>query len=160
MLAHSNVCLFHQPSNVKLGFEAFDHINSTPISRSNYCSVTTCKSLEMAVSGSKRSDAWKFFEKTGSKNVTCKLCTKAAKQLAYMYHGGTTNLWDHLLHVHADKYKPNKRMNSQHTMDTSMRKCSGARTKVISELVLDVHVVTMDLWPLTIVEGGATHCLL
>ena len=110
----------------------------------------------MAVSGSERSDVWKFFEKTGSKNITCKLCAKAAKQLAY--HGGTTNLRDHLLRVHADKYKPTKGMDSQQTMDTFVRKCSGARTKVIDELVLDV--VTMDLRPIAIVEGAGMHRLL
>ena len=112
----------------------------------------------MAVSGSEKSDVWKFFEKTYSKNVhvTCKLCRKAAKQLAY--HGDTTNLQYHRLHVHADKYKPTKTMDSQLTMDTFVRKCSGARTKVIDELVLDV--VAMDLRPLGVVEGGGMHRLL
>ena len=81
---------------------------------------------------------------------------KAAKQLAY--DGGTTNLRDHLLHVHADKYKPTKRIDSQQTKDAFVRKCFGAETKVIDELVLDV--VTTDLRPLAIVEGGGMHHLL
>ena len=110
----------------------------------------------MAVSGNERSDVSKFFEKTGSKNVTCKLCAKAAKPLAY--HAGTMNLRDHLLCIHLDKYKSTKRMDSQQTMDTFVQKCSGARMKVINELVLDV--VTMDLQPLAIIEGSGMHHLL
>ena len=66
-----------------------------------------------SASRAESSDVWKHFDKTGTKNVTCRLC---AKQLAY--HGGTTNrLRDHLTRVHMDKYKPAKRTDDQITGD-------------------------------------------
>ena len=97
-----------------------------------------------STSSTERSDVWKH----GTKNVTCRLC---AKQLAY--HGGTTNLRDHLTRVHMDKYKPAKRTDDQPSLETFVRKCSDARAKLINELIVDV--VTMDIRPLAIVDGEA-----
>ena len=117
-------------------------------SRASGTSNTSC------ASSTERSDVWKHFDKTGTKNVTCRLCTK---QLAY--HGGTTNLRDHLTRVHMDKYKPAKRTDDQPSLETFVRKCSDARAKLINELIVDV--VTMDIRPLAIVDGeGMRHLLL
>ena len=49
-------------------------------------------------------------------------------------------------------------MDSEQTLETFMRKCSGARAKVIDELVLDV--MTVDLRPLAIVERERMRHLL
>ena len=106
-----------------------------------------------SASSTERSDVWKHFDKTGTKNVTCRLC---AKQLAY--HGGTTNLRDHLTRVHMDKYKPAKRTDDQPSLETFVWKCSDARAKLINELIVDV--VTMDIRPLAIVDGEGMRRLL
>ena len=107
-----------------------------------------------SASSTERSDVWKHFDKTGTKNVTCRLC---AKQLAY--HGGTTNLQDHLTRVHMDKYKPAKRTDDQPSLETFVRKCSDAKAKLINELIVDV--VTMDIRPLALVDReGMRHLLL
>ena len=123
--------------------------------------ATTCSSGSRAsgtsntssASSTERSDVWKHFDKTGTKNVTCRLCTK---QLAY--HGGTTNLRDHLTRVHMDKYKPVKRTDDQLSLETFVRKCSDARVKLLNELIVDV--VTMDTRPLAIVDGEGMRRLL
>ena len=79
-------------SNLRMYNMAWKHL-TTPIAcllaDANHCSITTCKSSEMAISSNsgERSYAWKYSEKTSSKNVTCRLCSK---QLAY--HGGTQTL--------------------------------------------------------------------
>ena len=42
-----------------------------------------------------KSDVWQFFEKSGPRVATCKLCKKE-----YAYHGGTSNLREHLTRIH------------------------------------------------------------
>ena len=48
----------------------------------------------------KKSDMWNYFQKVGPKRVSCQLCRK---QMAY--HGGTTNIRDHLIRIHPKDYK-------------------------------------------------------
>ena len=103
-----------------------------------------------SASSTERSDVWKHFDKTGTKNVTCRLW---GKQLAY--HRGTMNLRDHLTRVHMDKYKPAKRTDDQPSLETFVRKCSDARAKLIN-----IDVVTMDIRPLAIVDGEGMRRLL
>ena len=48
-----------------------------------------------------RSDVWGYFEKNASgKKVQCRLCKNE-----YAYLGTTSNLRDHLIRYHKDKYK-------------------------------------------------------
>ena len=48
-----------------------------------------------------RSDVWKYFGKFKSKSVTCKVCKQK-----FAFHGGTTNLSDHLQKSHGAIYVP------------------------------------------------------
>jgi len=95
--------------------------------------------------GSSKSDVWKHFTKTTKKKVvTCNVCSRE-----FAYHGGTSNLCDHLQCLHPDIYKNPE--EKQQTLTVIMQKCSEAKTKAIDELLVDV--VTMDIRPLAIVEG-------
>ena len=79
----------------------------------------------------------------------------APKQLAY--HRGTTNLRDHLTRVHMDKYKPAKRTINRHWRP-SCRSVLMLEQKLINELI--VNVVTLNIRPLTIVDGEGMRRLL
>ena len=46
-----------------------------------------------------RSDVWQYFKKEGSINVICTLCKGK-----FAYHGGTSNLQDHLQRSHSAVY--------------------------------------------------------
>ena len=46
-----------------------------------------------------RSDVWQYFTKDGSRNVICTLCKGK-----FAYHGGTSNLQDHLQRSHSVVY--------------------------------------------------------
>ena len=105
------------------------------------------------MASSSRSDVWQYIKKTSDKHVYCSLCSR---KLAY--HGGTTNLRNHLIRVHGDTYRPAKETTTQQTLETVTRKCSESRSKIISELLVDV--VTMDLRPIAIVEGEGMRRLL
>lgn len=48
----------------------------------------------------KKSDVWGFFEKKGTDQATCKLCSKD-----YAYRGGTSNLREHLLRIHTSDFR-------------------------------------------------------
>ena len=98
-----------------------------------------------------KSDVWKYFRKTGPKNVKCTLCDKS-----YAFHGGTTNLRDHLLRIHANEFKPKQ----QPRLDTFMirGKCPESRAKRITELIADM--VARDLRPAAVVEGDGFKALL
>ena len=80
---------------------------------------------ESSSSNREKSDVWKYFRKTGPKNVKCTLCDKS-----YAFHGGTTNLRDHLLRIHANEFKPKQ----QPRLDTFMirGKCPESRAKRIT----------------------------
>ena len=82
--------------------------------------------------GSGRADVWKFFEKKKeAKKVKCTVC---GKELAF--HGGTSNLRDHLLKMHPLSYQKPQRGS----IDTFLkpRQCSEARAKEIMERIVSM----------------------
>ena len=105
-------------------------------------------------SSREKSDVWNFFEKSGPKVVTCKLCAKE-----YAYHGGTSNLREHLTCIHPNEFKPEKH-KQQPSLDgfLSRSKCPASRAKRITELVVDM--VARDLRPAAIVNGEGFQALL
>ena len=109
----------------------------------------------MAVSNSattSRSDVWKYISKdSSSASATCTLCEKVLA-----YHGGTSNLRDHLLRSHPREYHHEDKQQS--TLDSIVKKCSDARAKVISELLVDL--VALDVRPVRFVEGEGFRRLL
>ena len=88
----------------------------------------------MAVSNSastSRSVVWKYISKdSSSASATCTLCEKVLA-----YRGGTSNLRDHLQRSHPREYHHE---DKQSTLDSIVKKCSDARAKVISELLVDL----------------------
>ena len=104
----------------------------------------------MAVSASTcRSDVWEFYEKSDGK-VTCKLCSKEL-----VYRGGTSNLREHLNHIHKKEYHPSRRIANQRTIPNSFSSsvrasCSESRAKRITELI--VEMIAIDMRPLRLVE--------
>ena len=101
-------------------------------------------------SGRVPSDVWKFFEKQKeTKKAKCTLC---CKELAF--HGGTSNLRDHLLKVHPLSYrKPETRSRVQlGALDSFVkpRQCSEARSREITQRI--AHMLALDLRPLRTVE--------
>lgn len=106
--------------------------------------------------GKFRSDVWSYFTKNvGAKKASCRLCNKD-----YAYLGTTTNLRDHLLRFHKDKYKAKDGFKQQSTIDTFVNhaKCPAARAKRITELV--ALMVAKDLRPAAVVEGEGFRRLL
>ena len=85
-----------------------------------------------------RSDVWGYYEKNAMnrKKVRCRLC-----EHEYAYLGTTSNLRDHLVRYHKDKYKRSNTIESSDKQQTSLdifvncHKCPPARTKKIIELV-------------------------
>ena len=74
----------------------------------------------------KRSEVWGFFVKR-DKTALCKLCKNE-----YAYHGGTSNLRDHLTCAHLSKLHPPE---GQASLDSylSQAKCPEGRVKRIPE---------------------------
>jgi len=95
-------------------------------------------------SGRAPSDVWKFFEK--KKEAKKAKCTVCGKELAF--HGGTSNLRDHLLKMHPLSYQKPQRGS----IDTFLkpRQCSEARIKEITERI--ASILALDLRPLRTVE--------
>ncbi len=103
-------------------------------------------------SGRVQSDVWKFFEKRKeAKKAKCQLCNK---ELAF--HGGTSNLRDHLSKVHPLSY----RKPQPGGIDTFVkpRQCSEARAKEITERI--ARMLALDLRPLRTVECDGFRDLL
>ena len=82
-----------------------------------------------------RSDVWNYFTKdTGRKKVLCQLCNNE-----YSYLGTTSNLRDHLMRYHKDKYKRNNTVGSGDKQQISMdafvnrHKCTPASSKKTTE---------------------------
>ena len=99
------------------------------------------------------SDVWGYFKKNANgKKVWCRLC-----EHEYVYLGTTSNLRDHLVHYHKDKYKWSDTIESSDKQQTSLdifvnrHKCPPARAKKITELV--ALMVARDLQPAAIVDG-------
>ena len=79
-----------------------------------------------------RSDVWKYISKdSSSASATCTLCENVLA-----YRGGTSNLRDHLLRSHPREYHHEDKQQS--TLDSIVKKCSDARTKVISDFLVDL----------------------
>ena len=95
-----------------------------------------------------RSDVWGYFEKNaGGKKVQCR----------YAYLGTASNLRDHLIRYHREKYKQSDAIESGNKQQTSLvifvnrHKCQAARSKRITELL--ALMIARDLQPAAIVEG-------
>ena len=87
-----------------------------------------------------KSNVWGYFSKKGDRKVSCCLCSKN-----YTYHGGTSNLQDHLTCFHLKEYQQSNSL-SQATIRLFLprSKCSDGRTK---------EVTARDLCPMNSVEG-------
>ena len=106
----------------------------------------------------KRSTVWEFFQR-GEKKATCKICQKV-----FAYYGGTSNLKEHLQHVHPDTQqcaedpvasplaatKAGTRPIGSFGVLHSRRSCSHAKATQITELLADW--VTDSMRPLNIVN--------
>ena len=92
-----------------------------------------------------RSDVWQFFKKEGSKNVICTLCKGK-----FAFHGGTSNLRDHLQRSHSTVYAHD---SGQPNIDLIMKaqKCSPARAKILDNMIVGLTI--HDLRPARMVEG-------
>ena len=105
-------------------------------------------SSDIATTRKKVSDVWTWFTKLKEeKKAQCRLCDK---KLAY--HGGTTNLRDHLLYVHPLKYSTKQQPVRQAVMDNFLKKkaCSSVRSKEITDKV--VKMIITDMRPIRMVE--------
>ena len=92
-----------------------------------------------------RSDVWQYFQKDGSKNVICALCKGK-----FAFHGGTSNLRDHLQRSHAAIYAHD---SEQPKIDLLMKvkKCSTAHARILDNMIVGLTVY--DLRPARMVEG-------
>ena len=109
----------------------------------------------------KVSDVWNYFvKKKEEKKAQCKIC---GKQLAY--HGGTSNLRDHLTNIHPVKYQgcSSTSTSIEGPMDRMFKTkcCSNARSKEITDKI--VNMIVRDTRPIRIVECEGfrelIHCL-
>ena len=98
------------------------------------------------------SDVRGYFEKNANgKKVRCRLC-----EHEYAYLGTMSNLRDHLVRYHKDKYKRSDTIESSDKQQTSLdifvnrHKCPPARAKKVTELV--ALMVARDLRPAAIVD--------
>ena len=117
---------------------------------SDSCSLASCcDSPDSLPSLTKRKipDVWKYFVKMKeTKKVECKICNK---HLAF--HGGTSNLREHLVKLQPLKYT-NESHSKQLPLDRVMSQkfCSGTRTKDITDRI--VKMIIRDLHPIRSVE--------
>lgn len=95
----------------------------------------------------KRSDVWNHFEElVGQKKAKYLRCDREPLS----YHGGTTNLRDHLKSQHPDIHK--RHITQRNILDYAKRvRCSETRSKEITDLI--VKMVSVDLRPLHTGEG-------
>ena len=95
------------------------------------------------------SDVWNHYEKLqDAKRVKCMLCSK---ELAY--HGGTSNLRDHLLKIHPLDYRTKqRRLHKLHltVLRFLARYCGESRSKEITDRI--VNMVAMDMRPMHAIE--------
>jgi len=91
------------------------------------------------------SNVWQHFKKEGSKNVICTLCNSK-----FVYHGGTSNLRDHLQRSHFAVYAHD---SGQPKIDSLMKvqKCSPAQGNILDNLMVGLTV--HDLRPTRMIEG-------
>ena len=108
-----------------------------------------------------RSDVWTSFEKLSEKKnkVKCKICSK---ELAF--HGGTTNLREHLLSKHPLQYKSQPSTSSsggkQGTLYSFARptRCAEPRATEITDKISSM--IAMDMKPIQMVEGEGFRSLM
>ncbi len=96
-----------------------------------------------------KSNVWAFFTKKGERKVACRLCGKD-----YAYHGGTSNLRDHLTRCHSKEFSqanPSHQPTIQSFLPRSTCKCSTGRAKEITSHIVDF--IARDLRPMATVEG-------
>ena len=88
-----------------------------------------------------KSDVWEFFIKL----ALCKICNKE-----YAFHGGNSNLRNHLIHAHPSKLPL---LQNQASLESylSHSKCSDIHAMKITEHIVDM--VVRDLRPAALVEG-------
>ena len=134
----------------KLKNMAEDEISDAEMCENDLC-VVNSRSSSKLYSRRAKSEVWEFFVKK-DKSALCKICNKE-----YAYHGGTSNLRDHLTHVHPSKLQSPQ---NQSSLDPylSHSKCSDARAKRITKHIVDV--VIRDLRPAALVEGGGFKALM
>ena len=128
---------------------AEDKISDVETCENDLC--VNSRSSSKSYSRQVKSEVWEFFVKK-DKSALCKICNKE-----YAYHGGNSNLRDHLTHVHPSKlHSP----LNQSSLDPylSYSKCSDARAKRIMEHIVDV--VIRDLRPAALVEGAGFKVLM
>jgi len=82
----------------------------------------------------------------------CKVCENE-----YAYHGGTSNLRDHLVCAHPSKLRPPEDLPCLYVY-LSKAKCSESRAKKITEHI--VGIVLRDLCPAAMVEGVGFQALM
>ena len=129
---------------------AEDEISDAETCENDLCVVNSCSSSK-SYSRRVKSEVREFFVKK-DKSTLCKICNKE-----YAYHGGTSNLCDHLICVHPSKLHCPQ---NQSSLDSylSHSKCSDARAKRITEHIVDV--VIRDLRPAALVEGAGFKALM
>ena len=98
-----------------------------------------------------RSDVWNFFEKVKLSNkAKCTVCLKD-----FAYHGGTSNLREHLVSKHSELYEHKKKKDSedQTRIDSFVSKsqCSASRAKEITDKI--AIMIALDIRPISIIEG-------
>ena len=123
--------------------DTFDAKNDLCVVNSRSSCKSYCRRVKL--------DVWELFVKK-DKSTLCKICNKE-----YAYHGGSSNLHDHLTWAHPSKlHSP----QNQSSLDPylSHRKCSDARAKRITEHIVDM--VTCDLCPAALVEGAGLKVLM
>ena len=97
------------------------------------------------------SDVWNHFTRLKeSRQAQCKLCDK---KLAY--HGGTSNLRNHLLQIHPLHYKKDSgtsdsRQQTLKSMLKSTTPCTVTRSKEIQDKI--VRMIVLDMRPINMVE--------
>ena len=125
--------------------------------------TTTSEGIFQFKGKKKVSDVWNYFvKKKEEKKAQCKLC---GKQLAY--HGGTSNLRDHLTNIHPVKYQPqgcsSMSKSKEGPMDRMFKTkcCSNTRSKEITDKI--VNMIVIDTRPIRMVECEGfrklIHCL-
>ena len=95
-----------------------------------------------------RSDVWERYKLVGQKKVLCMLCNPR-KEISY--HGGTGNLRDHLTSQHSSVYKSDKAKQTSLLEFSKRSRCSEARTKEITDLI--VNMVILDMRPLRVLKA-------
>jgi len=92
-----------------------------------------------------RSDVWQYFKKEGSRNIICIICKGR-----FVFHGGTSNLQDHLQRSHSAVYANN---SGQPKIDSivKVQKCSSTWAKILDNMIVGLNV--HDLRPARMVEG-------